>query len=49
MIVRPWPGSISGVAFDGPSAGQLLGLGAAAITVYWQQGVLEARVWPLVT
>ena len=32
-----------------PVAGQPLRLGAAAITVYWQHGVLEARVWPLVT
>jgi hypothetical protein len=31
------------------SAGQLLRLGAATITVYWQHGVLEARVSPLVT
>jgi hypothetical protein len=31
------------------SAGQPLRLGTAAITVYWQQGVLEARVWPPVT
>jgi hypothetical protein len=30
-------------------AGQPLRLGAAAITVYRQHGVLEARVWPLVT
>jgi hypothetical protein len=33
----------------GPLAGQPLRLGAAAITVYRQHGVLEARVWPLVT
>ena len=32
-----------------PLAGQPLRLGTAAITVYWQHGVLEARVWPLVT
>ena len=28
---------------------QPLRLGAAAMTVYRQHGVLEARVWPLVT
>ncbi len=31
------------------AAGQPLRLGAATIAVYWQHGVLEARVWPLVT
>lgn len=31
-----------------PLAGQPLRPGAAAITVYRQHGVLEARVWPLV-
>jgi hypothetical protein len=34
---------------EGPLAGQPLGLGTAVITVYWQHGVLEARVWPLAT
>ena len=29
--------------------GQPLRPGTAAITVYWQHGVPEARVWPLVT
>ena len=36
-------------ALVGAAHRQPLRLGAAAITVYRQHGVLEARVWPLVT
>jgi hypothetical protein len=44
---RPHPSVTSPI--EGPLAGQPLGLGTAVITVYWQHGVLEARVWPLAT
>ena len=36
-------------ALVGAAHRQPLRLGAAAITAYRQHGVLEARVWPLVT
>ena len=43
---RSWPGHR--LALCHGLAGQPLRLGAATITVYWQHGVLDARVWPLV-